>query len=147
MDFYLGQIVLFGFNFVPINFMQCNGQLLAISQYDALFALLSTTYGGDGIVNFALPNLNGRVAVGQGQDQMQNYYAIGQMGGQTNVTLTPDNVGMHQPVYVNPVTPPTNSSVPVSSLNSGGTLPFMTQPPYLALNYCICVNGIFPPRP
>lgn len=146
MDFFIGQIVLLGFNWAPINFLPCNGQLLPISQYDALFALLGNIYGGDGVNNFALPNLNGRVPMGMGQDQMGNNYVIGQMGGQTNVTLNQQNIGIRQAAYVNSVTP-SSTTVPVASSFALPEYPIPTQPPFLALNYCICVYGIYPQRP
>ncbi len=147
MDFYLGQIVLFGFNWAPIGFLPCNGQLLSISQYQALYALLGNTYGGDFSNNtFALPNLNGRVPVGMGQDQMGNNYVIGQMGGQTNVTLNQQNIGIRQAAYVNSVTP-SSTTVPVASAFMEPDYPIPTQPPFLVLNYCICINGVYPSRP
>lgn len=147
MDFYIGQIVLFAFPYAPINFLPCNGQIVSISQYPALFALLGNAYGGDfSNNNFALPNLNGRVPVGMGQDQMGNNYVIGQIGGQTNVTLNQQNIGIRQAAYVNSVTP-SSTTVAVASSFALPEYPIPTQPPFLALNYCICVNGIYPTRP
>ena len=94
-DPFLGQIEAFGFNFAPIGWMLCNGQLLPISQYTALFALLGTTYGGDGQVSFALPNCQSRVMVGQGQARSGSTYNIGEIAGAENVSLTVGQLAGH----------------------------------------------------
>jgi len=85
---YLGQITLFGGNFAISGWAFCNGQLMSIAQNTALYSLLGTTYGGDGVSTFALPNLQSRVAVGQGTGAGLSPYLIGQVGGTENVTLT-----------------------------------------------------------
>ncbi len=87
---FVGEIETVGFNFAPVNWALCQGQLLPISQYTALFSLLGTTYGGDGRTTFALPDLRGRVAVGQG-----NGFIMGQQGGSASVTLSIANMPPH----------------------------------------------------
>lgn len=94
-DQYLGEIRMVGFNFAPVGWALCNGQLIAISQNQALFALLGTFYGGDGRTNFALPNLQGRVAIHQGSGPGLSPYVIGQTGGVENATLTSTNLPPH----------------------------------------------------
>src|SRR6478752_7475208 len=88
---FMGQIEIFSFNFAPKGWAQCNGQLLPINQNQALFSLLGTTYGGDGRVNFALPNLQGRVPVHMGSG-----VTLGERAGQTAVTLNISNLPQHQ---------------------------------------------------
>jgi microcystin-dependent protein len=90
---FLGEIRLFGFNFAPFGWMMCNGQILPISQYAALFSLLGTQFGGNGTSNFGLPNLQGNVPVGQGQGQSS--YAIGEASGVTTVALTQAEMTLH----------------------------------------------------
>ncbi|MGH6811152.1 MAG: phage tail protein [Methylocella sp.] len=92
---FLGQIFLVGFNFAPVGWALCNGQLLSISQNTALFSLLGTTYGGDGVTNFALPNLQGRVPVGMGQGPGLSPYVIGEQTGSETVTLTVGQMPSH----------------------------------------------------
>src|SRR5262249_34198437 len=93
---YLGQIVSVAFSKVPDGWVACNGQLLQISQNPALFQLLGTTYGGDGIHTFAVPNLLGRVPIGQGQSRGLPDYPIGQPGGVETVTLLTSEIPAHQ---------------------------------------------------
>ncbi len=176
-DQYLGEIRLVAFNFAPVGWALCNGQLLAISQNAALFSLLGTSYGGDGRTNFALPNLQSRVAVGMGQGQGLSPYAIGQNAGAENTTLNANNLPSHthgfalsanstkgdqsnpanaypglasdsnggaSPVYTQ--TKGSASMAPQVTQAAGGNLPFSTLQPYLALNYIIAVQGIFPSR-
>jgi microcystin-dependent protein len=95
MNPYLGQILMVAFNFAPVGWALCNGQILSIAQNTALFSLLGTTYGGDGISNFALPNLQGRVAIHQGQGAGLSPYIIGNVGGTENVTLTTTQMPSH----------------------------------------------------
>ena len=85
----------FGFIFAPRGWALCNGQLLSIAQNTALFSLLGTTYGGDGVTTFALPNLQGRVPIHQGNGVGLTPYVIGQVGGNENVTLTTNQMPMH----------------------------------------------------
>ncbi len=95
MDEYIGIIKIFGGNFAPKGWFTCNGQLLSIAQYSALFSLLGTTYGGDGITTFALPNLQSRAPIGMGQGPGLSYRAQGQVGGSENNTLLVPNIPPH----------------------------------------------------
>ncbi|MBD2714350.1 phage tail protein [Microvirga sp. STR05] len=88
MEPYLGEIRIFGGNFAPVGWLFCQGQLLQISDNDALFTLLGTTYGGDGVTTFGLPNMASRVTVGQGQGPGLSNYVVGQVMGAESVTLT-----------------------------------------------------------
>ncbi len=175
MEVFMGMIAQFGFNFVPRGWLACNGQLLPIAQYSALFSLLGTTYGGDGRVTFALPNLQGRVAVGYGQGAGLSSYAIGQQAGEETHTLTTYEMPHHSHLMTASADGPTQATAQGASLGSqgrtGGTMPVVyangatapvpmastTTPmggsqahnnlqPYLAINYCIAVEGIFPSR-
>ncbi|MDQ6777385.1 MAG: tail fiber protein, partial [Actinomycetota bacterium] len=92
---FLGEVRTFGFNFAPRGWAFCNGQLLPISQNTALFSLLGTQYGGDGIQTFALPDLRGRVGIHQGSGPGLSPYAIGQTGGTETVTLTSNEMPAH----------------------------------------------------
>lgn len=178
MEPYLGQIQLFGFNFPPRGWAFCHGQLLSITQNSALFALLGTTYGGDGVTTFGLPDLRGRVAIGHGQGPGLSIYDLGQQGGTESVTLLSNQMPAHthQLMVSNAagttdvangnylangaVTIARGNTVPANlystsqggQLNQaavgvqGGNLPHENRQPYLAMNYCIAVQGIFPPR-
>ena len=92
---YVGEIRMFGGNFAPSSWAFCNGQTLAISQYQVLFTLIGTTYGGNGTTTFNLPNLQGQLAVGMGQGPGLSNYPIGQTGGVESVTLTTATMGGH----------------------------------------------------
>lgn len=94
-DPFLGEIRMVGFNFAPIGWAFCNGQLLAISQNTALFSLLGTTYGGNGQTNFALPNLQSSVPIHQGQGPGLSLYSMGQVGGVETVQLTASQMPQH----------------------------------------------------
>lgn len=94
-DPYIGQISFFGFNFAPVNWAQCNGQLMSISQNVALFSLLGTYYGGNGTSTFALPNLQGTVPIGMGTSTTGTTYTIGETGGAESVTLMAATVPQH----------------------------------------------------
>jgi microcystin-dependent protein len=157
---YLGEIRLFGFNFAPQGWAVCSGQLLAISQNSALFALIGTTYGGDGVTTFALPNLNGRLPrhVGPG-------VALGQLGGVSAVTLTSAQIPAHTHAISGLLGPRTVASPANASLvpgdiygsgptdgnlaaaavaPAGGNQPHSNLQPALAVNFCIALAGIFP---
>ena len=95
MDAYLGEIRPAGFNFPPVGWALCNGQMLAISQNEALFVLLGTAYGGDGVNTFGLPNLNGRMAIDAGDGIGLSPYTLGQSGGSENVTLNSNQLPSH----------------------------------------------------
>lgn len=166
---YVGNIILFGGNFAPIGWLPCDGRLLPISQYEVLFALIGTTYGGDGINNFAVPNLGSRIPLHMGQGPGLSNYQIGQVGGAESVTITSQTMPQHShPVVANSTgatsSDPTNSflaSQPamleyvagssVNAIMSGNSIIPSTggQPhdnimPYLAMNYIIATEGIYP---
>lgn len=170
---FVGQIACFGFNFAPVGWLPADGRLLPIQQYTPLFALLGTTYGGDGVRTFGLPNLQGRVVVGAGQLQGGAQYVQGQAGGAESVSLSVNNLPAHThtvaPVasssdatdispagkapatkarttlYANP-TPGTNLAASTTSSVGSGT-PVPTLPPYLVMNCAIATQGVFPSRP
>ena len=93
---FIGQVIRVGFTFAPVGWMRCEGQLLPIAQYDALYALIGTTYGGDGQTTFGLPDLRGRVPISYGQAPGTSNYVIGQAAGTQNVTLTGQQMPQHQ---------------------------------------------------
>ena len=169
---YLGEIRMFAGNFAPSGWQFCNGQLLSISQYSALFAILGTTYGGNGTTNFALPNLQGRVAIHWGNGAGLSPYVIGQQAGVENVTLLATQMPVHNH-SVNAVASGGNSATPASALpaiestgtsldystaaagttmnpamvgNAGGGQPHTNVQPYLAVSFIIAMAGIFPSR-
>lgn len=92
---FIGEVKLFGFNFAPKGYMTCQGQILSIAQNTALFSLLGTTYGGNGQQTFGLPDLQGRVPIGQGQGPGLSPYSMGQVGGVENTTLLTSNMPQH----------------------------------------------------
>lgn len=103
MDPFLGEIRMVGFNFAPKGWMFCQGQLLPVSQFTALFSLLGTIYGGNGQNTFALPNLSGRAPINFGQGTGLPFYTQGQLGGQTSVTLLANNLPSHSHLVAPPV--------------------------------------------
>jgi microcystin-dependent protein len=172
-DPFVAEIRIFGFNFAPKGWAFCNGQLLPISQNTALFSLLGTFYGGDGKSTFALPNLQASAAVGQGQGPGLSEYFIGQQGGSEFVTLLESempahahNIGANATIGDNNAPGPgvslarsnnatayqnvTNQNVvqfsPQAISVAGGSLPHNNMMPYLTLNFCIAMQGVFPPR-
>jgi microcystin-dependent protein len=166
MDTYIGQIMIFCGNFAPRGWAFCNGQLMSIAENDALFALIGTTYGGDGQSTFALPDLRGRVPVGTGQGPGLPNITIGQVGGSENVTLLTNNLPAHNHNVTigvntangdesNPTTFLANSNNAyaeegdsllggVSIQPTGGSQPISVRNPYLGVNYIINLYGIFP---
>ena len=160
---YLGQITVFPFNFAPKGWALCNGQLLAINQNQALFSLLGTYYGGDGRTTFALPNLQGRFALCMG-----NNFAIGQTGGEVSHTLTtgelpahahtlaatsatatqPSPAGSYPAALTGAYSSTRNPAVTLGTGSSptGGGQPHENRPPFLTVNFCIALQGIFPSR-
>jgi microcystin-dependent protein len=150
---FLGEIRCFGFNFAPVGWAFCEGQLLSINQNDALFNLIGTTYGGNGINTFALPNLQSRVPVHQG-NLAGNNYVMGQIGGVETVTLTSPEIPATNTFYAasssgnnfyeSGTTLTALASNTVSSV--GGGQPHSNIQPYLTLNWCIALQGIFPSR-
>lgn len=167
---YLGQIMMAGFNFAPRGFNLCAGQLLPISQYTALFSLLGTTFGGDGKVTFGLPDMRGRVSNHYGSGQGLSPYVMGESVGTENVTLNPIELPAHthgvNASTLGGQTDPTNNYPGVDTSGSGaqfynstitglmsgntippsGVQPHQNMQPYLVINFCIAMVGIFPSR-
>jgi microcystin-dependent protein len=170
-DPFVAEIRVFPFNFAPFGWAFCNGQILPLSQYTALFALLGTTYGGNGISNFALPNMQGNMPVGQGTGQ--SVYDLGQTGGTSAVTLLLTEMAAHshnlmatefpEPASQSPSNAALGFKVNVTNIYSASTTPLAqfagaaimvngsSQPhnnvmPYLTLNFCIALQGVFPTR-
>jgi microcystin-dependent protein len=179
-DNFLGQITLYACSFAPAQWAMCQGQLLPVQQYTALFSLLGTNFGGDGVRTFGLPDLRGRLPNGMGQAPGLSDYSIGETGGENAVTLTDANNPPHShsfaaynvaattgspagalpavgastgerehvtatKMYIaaNPnVTLANNFVNPVS----GGARPHDNMQPALAMNWCIALTGVYPPR-
>lgn len=112
---FIGQIICVGFNFAPLGWLYCNGQLVSIAQYDALYTLLGTTYGGDGVNTFGVPDLRGCAPVHVGQGPGLPYYSLGQAAGSGSVSLTGSTTPTHQHT-VRAVAQPGTSSIPSASL-------------------------------
>jgi microcystin-dependent protein len=173
MEAFIGQLALVAFNYAPQNWALCNGQILPISQYAALFSLLGTSYGGDGVTTFALPNLQGRVPIHAGSGAGLSPYNIGQNGGVESVALNVTQMPAHSHqinTYDSATTPPVEKSptgnilggptkfasyaseAPNSTLSAnsvtpqGGSTPHTNLQPFLVLNWVICLNGIYPSR-
>lgn len=171
MEPFLGQILIFGFNFAPRGWAFCNGQLLAISQNSALFALLGTIYGGDGRTTFALPDLRGRVPIQFGQGPGLTDRRQGSKSGSETNTLAVSNLPAHthgvtigvtdedgvtneangnilaNTVNNNYYAPPPNGQLGGVSENPvGAGNAVNNMQPFLALNFCIALTGIFPSR-
>ncbi len=161
---FLSEVRIFSFNFPPKGWALCNGQLLPINQNQALFSLLGTTYGGDGQTNFALPDLRGRAPLHLGSS-----FVLGQRGGEEAHTISinempahthPPNASANGPTVAPPTTnfwasntgfTPYGSTGdvamdPACISNTGGSQPHENRSPYLALNFCIALQGIFPSR-
>ncbi len=179
MEPFLGQITLFPYNFAPNGWALCEGQLLPISQNTALFSLLGTQFGGDGVRTFALPDLRGRVPIGQGQGPGLSAYDMGSQQGQESVTLAAATVPAHSHVFLAfaaaATTNAPNGALPAEGHGSGrgggfavntyaasggavslaagqvapvsvGGAPHNNLQPYLTLNWCIAMQGVFPAR-
>jgi microcystin-dependent protein len=176
----LAEIRLFAGNFPPRNWAYCQGQLLPISQYVALFSLLGAMYGGDGKITFALPDLRGRVAIGQGQGPGLTPYFPGDEGGSETINLVAGNLPLHShsvsgTINIDCYAGAGNSDTPhdtypamlegtemygtatdgnvmpamqhnLSVSSTGGSQPINNIQPVMALNYIICMVGIYPPR-
>jgi microcystin-dependent protein len=168
-DPFIGQIGVFSFSFAPKGWASCNGQLLSIAQNQALFSLLGTTYGGDGITTFGLPNLQTRSVISSGQGPGLSNYALGQVGGETGHSLITSEIASHthgatpatdttqlspQGHYWAPntggnATYSTSASGNVSTNAvglAGNNQPHPNMQPSLALNFCIALVGVFPSR-
>jgi microcystin-dependent protein len=172
-DPFVAEMRIFGFNFAPKGWAFCNGQLLPISQNTALFSLLGTTYGGDGKSTFALPGIQGNVPMHPGQGQGLSLRDLGEEGGVQAVTLQQTEMPIHThgvqaaPTFVagdtnivvgnafakssqgNVYTPAANLTQMSSSevTPTGGSQPHNNMMPTLTLNFCIALQGVFPPRP
>lgn len=162
---FLSEIRMFSFGFAPKGWALCNGQLMPINQNQALFALLGTTYGGDGRITFALPDLQGRAPMHYG-----NGHNLGDRAGEESHTLTTPEIPSHShPAQASSLAPdaadPTNAiwasntgkkpysaspSVPMSQgatpASGGGNQAHNNMPPFLTINFCIALQGIFPSR-
>jgi microcystin-dependent protein len=173
MDPFVAEIRIFPFNFAPKGWAFCNGQILPLSQNTALFSLLGTTYGGDGKSNFALPNLQGSAPMHPGQGPGLSLHDLGETGGSETVTLLGTEIASHSHSLMastqpgeDPTPGPsealarsvgaslyqsvTNANVVQLSPNTiaptGGNQPHNNMQPYLTLNFCIALQGVYPPR-
>jgi microcystin-dependent protein len=174
MDPFVAEIRIFPFNFAPKGWAFCDGQLLPLSQNTALFSLLGTTYGGDGKSNFALPNVQGSAPMHPGQGPGLSLHDLGETSGSDTVTLLQSEIPAHthtmrthsqdvgdlnapapdrslahssggfvfQSNILNNVVQLSNNAVPPA----GGDQPHNNMQPYLTLNFCIALQGVFPPR-
>ena len=140
MDAFFGTILMFGGNFDPEGWEYCNGQFLPITSNSALFALLGTTYGGDGKTNFQLPDMRGRVPMHAGQGPGLSNHLLGEQGGVETVALTPAQI----PAVAGEITTGTSTKTKVCIPGGGG--PHTNLQPYLCVNFIICTAGIFPSR-
>jgi microcystin-dependent protein len=172
-DPFVAEIRIFPFNFAPTGWAFCDGQLMPISQNTALFSLLGTTYGGDGRSNFALPNMQGNAPMHPGQGPGLSLHDLGETGGSETVTLLASEMPLHshslvaqnQPAQLDAPGPdrtfsrssggfaykasPYNQIVQLSNnmiAPAGGDQPHNNMMPYLTLNFCIALQGVFPPR-
>lgn len=174
-DPFIGEIRMVGFNFEPSGWALCNGQLLSISQHQALYALLGTTYGGDGRSTFGVPDLRGRVPIHQGQQgPATSRYAMGQSGGAETVALTPPQLPPHAhtlaaqgaagsaatPIGNYPAASVDSTGKPLNAFSpspggvmsagaigpSGGGQAHPNLQPYLCVNFIIALQGMFPTR-
>jgi microcystin-dependent protein len=169
---FIAEIKMFGFNFAPRGYAFCNGQLIAIAQNTALFSLLGVTYGGNGTTTFALPNLQGRAVMNAGQGPGLTNRTLGELGGVTSVVLTASELPAHTHGVVvaatadgiadrsnaagNVLAKAADSTYAAgagnTSMNTGSTTSagsggaHNNLQPYLALNFCIALQGIFPSR-
>jgi microcystin-dependent protein len=163
MDPFLAEIRLFSFDRIPRGWLPCEGQLLSIQQNSALFALLGTTYGGNGVNNFMLPDLRGRLPLHINTD-----YPLGNVGGEAAHVLTSNEMPQHMHLVSGSSVAPTSAAItgniwgqqtssfgppdapvamsPAAISTAGGSQPHPNMQPYLAMSYCIATQGIFPPR-
>jgi len=166
---YIGEIRMVGFNFAPAGWQLCQGQLLSISNFEALFNLIGTTYGGDGQNTFALPDLRSRIPIHQGTLAGGPTYVIGEQSGTETVTITTNQMPQHnhllnaqsangnQPsplggVWAGSPLDQYSSGAPTTTMSaslvalSGGSQPHDNMPPYLCVNFAIALFGIYPSR-
>lgn len=173
-DPFVAEIRIFPFNFPPKGWAFCNGQILPLSQNTALFSLLGTTYGGDGKSNFALPDMQGNAPMQPGQGQGLSLRDLGEMSGSQTVTLLESELPLHNHLMMAATTPgtltapapdrglsrmqggnayvPGSPQPPFAAMNfqilapAGSSFPHNNMQPYLTLNFCIALQGVFPPR-
>ncbi|UHG93780.1 phage tail protein [Spirosoma oryzicola] len=174
MDPFMGEIRLMSFGFNPKYWAPCQGQLLPINQNQALFSLLGTMYGGNGVTNFALPDLRGRVVLSFGQGSGIQGYSQGERGGSEGIPLTTAQLAAHNHSVAGSIQTaseadgqdpsgaypaPTNvtqyasgganttmAAITGQTSTAGTGLPHENRQPVMALNYCIAIQGIFPPH-
>jgi microcystin-dependent protein len=172
-DPFVAEIRIYPFNFAPKGWAFCDGQLLPISQNTALFSLLGTTYGGDGKSTFALPDMQGNAPMHPGQGPGLSLHDLGETGGAETVTLLESEIPAHSHQLTGlgapanrtnpignsiarssagtPFQPPAGAPlVPMADVTvtpAGGDQPHNNMQPYLTLNFCIALQGVFPPRP
>lgn len=166
---FLGEVRIFSFAFAPKNWAQCNGQLLAIQQNQALFSLLGTMYGGNGVTTFSLPDLRGMVTLGFGNNQF-GPWTQGQTGGEFNHTLSQNEMPSHNHIVTasnaagSQYSPqgnlsaqdpggttmygstPNTTLAPGAIATAGGSQPHQNMMPCNTLNFCMALSGIFPSR-
>ena len=173
-DYYMGQIIMVGFTYCPRNTMSAEGQLLAIASNSALFSLYGTTYGGDGRTTFQLPDLRGRVPIGQGTGPGLSTRQLGEIGGSETNIMTIAQMPAHNhraglqtsdmaantndprknsfatsAGNVYSTSPPDRNFMATDTITvdvAGGGQPQNNMQPFLALRYCVVAQGIFPPR-
>lgn len=166
---YVGQIMIVAFNFAPVGWATCDGQIMSISENVALFTLLGTTYGGDGQTTFALPDLRGRMPIGFGQGPGLEPYYLGQTGGVESVTLLLSQIPAHTHTAMGAASTantgsPNNAywatprallysaAAPDTPMNAGalattgGGQPHENRKPFLVMNYLIALQGVYPAR-
>ncbi len=171
---FVGEIRIVGFNFPPKGWAACNGQLIPISQNTALFSLLGTQFGGNGTTNFALPNLQGSSALGQGQGVGLTDYTVGEIGGSSGIVLSSTQIPTHThplnglnaaattsiptgavpaEAAANPrftslysTTAATGTAAPAAVSAAGNGTAHNNMQPYLTMNFVIALQGIFPLR-
>ncbi|HDS1580909.1 TPA: phage tail protein [Stenotrophomonas maltophilia] len=175
-DSFTGEIQIFGFNFAPANWAMCQGQYIPVQQNTALFSLLGTTFGGNGASNFQLPNFTGNAPGGQGTGPGLSPRVMGETYGSPSVTLLPNQIPAHSHaarIYNQPTTAlrtgipaqgdalitPESATILAVNASANSAYPATTvgftgngdahenRQPYLTLNFCICLYGIFPSRP
>jgi microcystin-dependent protein len=163
---YIGEIRMVGFNFAPVDWAFCDGSLIPISQNETLFTLIGTTYGGDGVTTFALPNLQSRIPFHQGNNA-GNSLVLGQISGSETVTVLPTQMPGHTHTLMasssagtqpSPTSglwaksglgeysteAPTKSMAASTTLPAGGSQPHNNLPPFLVINFIISLFGIYP---
>jgi microcystin-dependent protein len=172
MDPFVAEIRIFPFSFSPKGWATCDGQILPISQNTALFSLLGTTYGGDGKSNFALPDMQGSSPMHPGQGPGLSLHDLGEVGGAETVTLLESEIPSHSHA-LNAQAAPADTNVPIGNsiarvtgatpylppagaplvsmagsalVPAGGDQSHNNMMPYLTLNFCIALQGVYPPR-